>query len=256
MDLRNEKEEIDRNNDNQRKSEFYSKIFSFHNLMLAAIILVCLYAFIYWIYEYHSDKINTFVNIAFCEVIVLAFLGGMAVLAIRYLIIIRDIIQGKEKRRTYFVSALTLLVCSLLVLRLFSFSVNDILDLLSDGQLFIWPVFFLIIISALLIVVVIFESLFSPEVQNKVSEMAEKILRRVVKIAAGIIESLLDQIEFVLLDCFPFIKNMVLGEADVEDFEAGDQKDASKPNEIGIGEGRTNTGAAERAGLETKEAVE
>jgi len=129
----------------------------------------------------------------------LVFIAGITIsLLIKWIQIIAEVINNQRKGEMYFVYACALFLGSQYIFSNYSYTTDDLADLLLDGKLFTFP----LILSVLIPVFLIFaENIVSFSKKNKLVEKAlKKCAKKTIKIARSIVEALLTFIEFVTSD--------------------------------------------------------
>lgn len=170
------------------------------------------------------NNISTAVLSLAVTVVFLVFVTGIMVsLIIKWYQIIKDIICERHKGEMYFVYACGLFFVSQYVFSNYSYTTDDIADLLLSGKIFTFPLVLSILVPIFLIFaenIVAFTSK-NPEIKNKLKKSAD----RTINIANGIIDSLLTFIQFVTSDYLSTI------------IELSDEDDSSNANSNKKGDG-------------------
>lgn len=145
-----------------------------------------------------SNWMNVILSLAVIILLMVFEAGIIVSLLIKWGQIIIGIAQNQQKREMYFVFACGLFLISQHIFTNYSFTTDDLANLLLDGKLFTFP----LVLSILIPVFIIFaENIINFATNNrKIKKALKKCGKQTIRIAKGIIQSLLDFIELVTKD--------------------------------------------------------
>lgn len=169
-----------------------------------------------------ENMLNTVLTF-FVILISLFFVTGIIFsIIIKWVQIISQIITNQHKGEIYFVLACCLFIFSQYVFTHYSFTTDDLADFILNGKLFTFP----LILSILIPVFLIFaENIISFSKTNKtVKKALKESADQSIRIASGIVSSLLTFIEFVTSDYLTSIieltkEDIPMKEEPKEDFQ-------------------------------------
>lgn len=189
---------------------------SIKGLLVIVAILVGLYMAIYYIRNEKLTYIDTFIDTVRYELIAIIFLCALIIVISNCISIVKNIIRKYNEGKNYFISSIVLLLCSLFVLKKTSYSTYDIIDILVDGEIFALPALFLMVIPILILCILsVKHMLLDAENEKKQSEETQKIKEESLKLASGILLSLLSLAKFVTVDFLEEIKIFLMAEMDI-----------------------------------------
>lgn len=227
--------------DEQNGRNFFDRVLTIRGIAVILAVLIGLYAIIYFVDMNQSDIIKNFVRIARYELIFLIYIGVMAVIVIRFVQILADFLSKKTSGRNYAVSAILLPIYLMLVIESFSFSLNDVMDLLSSGQPFAVIILILVLGSVLMICVLSIEIIFSKK-SEYVIKKANEVANSVTDVATELIGSFMRLVKFVTVDYLVEVKDMVCESEDTEKKDSDRGGDSHEMQEQNRGTGRTESG--------------
>lgn len=145
-----------------------------------------------------SNWMNVILSLAVIILLMVFEAGIIVSLLIKWGQIIIGIAQNQQKREMYFVFACGLFLISQHIFTNYSFTTDDLANLLLDGKLFTFP----LVLSILIPVFIIFaENIIDFATNNKkIKKALKKCGKQTIRIAKGIIQSLLDFVELVTKD--------------------------------------------------------
>lgn len=227
--------------DEQNNKSFFHKVLTVRGVSIILIGLIVVYAIIYYADICQSGIIKNFVRIARYELIFLIYLGVVAVIVIRFIQIIANILDKKTSSGNYAVSAILLPIYFMLVIESFSYSLNDVMDLLSSGQPFAIIILILVLGSVLMICVLSIEIIFSRK-SEYANKKANEVADSVTDVATELIGSFVRLVKFVTVDYLVEVKDMVCGSEDTEANDSDREGDSHETQEQNGGASRTDTG--------------
>lgn len=145
-----------------------------------------------------ENLLTVILSIAVTIMLIVFIAGIIASLFIKWIQIITDIITRQQKGELYFLYVCGLVLVSQYIFANYSYSMDDIADLLLSGKLFTFPLILSIIIPIFLIFA---ENIVSFTKNNEVlKNILKECTNETMEIAKGIVESLLAFIKFVTSD--------------------------------------------------------
>lgn len=248
MDSEDEKREIE---------ERFKKIVNFKILVIIGAVLVGLYIAVYYVYNVHPEYIDTFINTFRYELIVIIFICALIIAISNCIYIMKSIIKNYNKRKNYFVDSIVLLLCSLFVLKKTSYSTHDIMDLLLDGEIFALPALFLMVIPTLILCILsIKHMLLDEENESNWGKEVQKIKEESIKLASGIVQSLLSLAKFVTVDFLEEIKNFLMEEIDIQNTDIVENvNDNELMNHSDARDGQSDAAVTNKAGIMSEQAA-
>lgn len=236
------------NKNGEDKRSFFDKVLSVQGIAIIAVVLILLYAIIYYIDMNQSGIIKNFVRIARYELIFLIYIGVVVVIVIRFAQIVADIFRNKAHGGNYTVSAILLPIYFMLVIENFSYSMNDVMDMFSSGQPFAIIILFLVLGSVLMICVLSIEIIFSRKSDYTIKK-AHEVAGSVTDVATELIGSFVRLVKFVTVDYLVEVKNMVCDDTGTKNYDSeregenhgsGDQAGAANRTGTGRNFGESN----------------
>lgn len=145
-----------------------------------------------------SNRMNAILSVVVIMLLLVFATGIIVSLVIKWGQIVIGISRNQQKQEMYFVFACCLFLVSQHILTNYSFTTDDLANLLLGGKLFTFP----LILSILIPIFIIFaENIIDFATNNrKIKKALEKCGKQTIRIAKGIIQSLLDFIELVTKD--------------------------------------------------------
>lgn len=224
---------------------------SIKGLIVIVAVLVGLYFAIYYIHNVHPEYIDTFIDTVRYELIAIIFLCALIIVISNCISIMRSIIKKYNEGKNYFIDSIVLLLCSLFVLKKTSYSTHDIMDLLLDGEIFALPALFLLVIPILILCILsIKHMLLDAENGSNWGEEVQKIKKETIKLASGIVLSLLHLAKFVTVDFLEEIKNFLMTEIGIQNTDIEENaNDDELLNRSDAREGQSDAAVTNKSGI-------
>lgn len=169
-----------------------------------------------------SDNwMNLLLSLATILILLVFVTGIMVSLAIKWMQIIKGIVRNQHKREMYFVFACGLFLLSQQIFTSYSFTTDDVANLILSGKLFTFP----LVLSILIPIFIIFaENIIEFTTSNKrIKKALKKCGKQTIRISKGIVQSLLDFIELATKDFLSLV--IEITKADEWDDDDIDDKD-------------------------------
>lgn len=169
-----------------------------------------------------SDNwMNLLLSLVTILILLVFVIGIMVSLAIKWMQIIKGIVRNQHKREMYFVFACGLFLLSQQIFTSYSFTTDDVANLILSGKLFTFP----LVLSILIPIFIIFaENIIEFTTSNKkIKKALKKCGKQTIRISKGIVQSLLDFIELATKDFLSLV--IEITKADEWDDDDIDDKD-------------------------------